>query len=95
MSMSSRKVETGTTAAAVIAVAAAMRGRRKAREGTLKTPNGYRAVLKRDRLDGGWVSSYPVLPGTMSQGETRAEALRNLDAAIASVMRVRNTKSQA
>lgn len=59
------------------------------------TPKGYAAVLKADRLDGGWVSSYPALPGVMSQGETKLEALKNLDNAIDAVLQVKNRSSRS
>lgn len=37
----------------------------------------FRIKLESDELDGGWVASVVDLPGCMSQGETREEALEN------------------
>ena len=42
---------------------------------------GYTVILQRES-DGGYVASVPVLPGCVSQGETREEALRNIREAI-------------
>jgi predicted RNase H-like HicB family nuclease len=42
---------------------------------------GYTVVLQREP-DGGYVVSVPALPGCVSQGETRAEALENIREAI-------------
>jgi predicted RNase H-like HicB family nuclease len=42
-----------------------------------------------DPLDGGWVAECPDLPGCLSQGETREEALYNLSDAIAGIISVR------
>jgi predicted RNase H-like HicB family nuclease len=41
----------------------------------------YTVVLLKEE-DGGYVASVPVLPGCVSQGDTRAEALRNIEEAI-------------
>jgi predicted RNase H-like HicB family nuclease len=87
MTMSARKIAASPR---LLARMAQRRAKPASSAGATKTPNGYPAVLKRDRLDGGWVSYYPTLPGCMSQGETPAEALANLDDAIAAVLRVRN-----
>jgi len=38
-----------------------------------------------DPEDGGWVAIVPSLPGCISEGETREEALRNIREAIALV----------
>lgn len=38
--------------------------------------------------DGGWVSFVPELSGCVSQGDTEAEALENLDDAIGLVLEV-------
>ena len=44
---------------------------------------GMRQVLiYPDHQDGGWVSEVPSLPGCVSQGETREDALRNVGEAI-------------
>ncbi len=37
----------------------------------------YTVVLEQE-ADGGYVASVPVLPGCVSQGDTREEALRNI-----------------
>jgi predicted RNase H-like HicB family nuclease len=42
----------------------------------------YTVVLEREP-DGGYVVSVPALPGCVTQGETRAEALANAREAIA------------
>jgi len=39
-------------------------------------------ILYPDREDGGWIVEVPSLPGCISQGETRQEALRNIQDAI-------------
>lgn len=41
----------------------------------------YTVVLEQEQ-DGGYVASAPTLPGCVSQGETRAEALANIREAI-------------
>jgi predicted RNase H-like HicB family nuclease len=41
----------------------------------------YTVVLEREQ-DGGYVVSVPALPGCVSQGDTRAEALKNIQEAI-------------
>ncbi|RMF78695.1 MAG: type II toxin-antitoxin system HicB family antitoxin [Planctomycetota bacterium] len=40
-------------------------------------------VIYPDREDGGWICEVPSLPGCVSQGETREEALENVRDAIA------------
>ena len=42
----------------------------------------YTVVLERE-ADGGYVASVPALPGCVSRGNTRAEALANIREAIA------------
>jgi predicted RNase H-like HicB family nuclease len=42
----------------------------------------YTAVLLRE-ADGGFVVTVPALPGCVSQGDTREEALRNIREAVA------------
>jgi predicted RNase H-like HicB family nuclease len=42
----------------------------------------YTAILEREE-DGGYVASVPALPGCVSQGETREEALANITEAAA------------
>ena len=39
-------------------------------------------VIYPDAEDGGWVVEVPSLPGCISQGETKEEALRNIRDAI-------------
>jgi predicted RNase H-like HicB family nuclease len=41
----------------------------------------YTAILEKE-ADGGYVASVPVLPGCVSQGDTREEALTNIREAI-------------
>jgi predicted RNase H-like HicB family nuclease len=41
----------------------------------------YRVIIEQDE-DGMFVAEVPSLPGCISQGETRAEALRNIQEAI-------------
>ncbi len=41
----------------------------------------YTVVLERES-DGGFVASVPVLPGCVSQGDSREEALKNIHEAI-------------
>ncbi|HEY7300978.1 MAG TPA: type II toxin-antitoxin system HicB family antitoxin [Xanthobacteraceae bacterium] len=41
----------------------------------------YTVVLEHEE-DGGYVASVPTLPGCVSQGDTRAEALKNIREAI-------------
>ena len=41
----------------------------------------YTAVLEQE-ADGGYVASVPALPGCVSQGDTRQEALTNIREAI-------------
>ncbi len=42
----------------------------------------YTVILEQEP-DGGFVASVPALPGCVSQGDNRAEALRNIREAIA------------
>jgi predicted RNase H-like HicB family nuclease len=41
----------------------------------------YTVILQKEQ-DGGYVVTVPILPGCVSQGDTRAEALRNIEEAI-------------
>jgi len=41
----------------------------------------YTVILERES-DGGFVASVPVLPGCISQGDTREEAMANIKEAI-------------
>ena len=42
---------------------------------------GYTVVMQRE-ADGGYVVTVPVLPGCVSQGDTREQALENIREAI-------------
>jgi predicted RNase H-like HicB family nuclease len=42
----------------------------------------YTVILEQE-MDGGYVVNVPALPGCVSQGDTRAEALENIREAIA------------
>ena len=44
--------------------------------------------IERDE-DGVWVVECPAIPGCVSQGDTRAEALRNVEDAIKQCLEVR------
>jgi predicted RNase H-like HicB family nuclease len=48
---------------------------------TVETTMGYTVVLEVE-ADGGCVASVPALPGCVSQGDSRAEALANIQEAI-------------
>jgi predicted RNase H-like HicB family nuclease len=39
-------------------------------------------VILRKEEDGGYVATVPVLPGCVSQGDTREEALKNVEEAV-------------
>lgn len=41
----------------------------------------YTVILQREN-DGGYVAVVPALPGCVSQGDSRAEALKNVEEAI-------------
>ena len=41
----------------------------------------YTVILQRE-ADGGYVVTVPALPGCISQGDSRGEALRNIEEAI-------------
>jgi predicted RNase H-like HicB family nuclease len=42
----------------------------------------YTVILQREE-DGGYVATVPALPGCVSQGDSRQEALKNIEEAIA------------
>ena len=42
----------------------------------------YTVILQRES-DGGYVATVPALPGCVSQGDARAEVLKNIEEAIA------------
>ncbi len=48
----------------------------------------FMTVLERDE-DGVWIAQCPAIPGCMSQGVTREEALANIREAIAACLEVR------
>jgi len=48
----------------------------------------FTITLDRDE-DGVWVAECPAIPGCVSQGETRAEALENVREAIVACLEVR------
>ena len=52
-----------------------------------------RVVLEQDEEDGGYVVRCPALPGCVSQGETREEALANIREAIEGVLQVLNERA--
>lgn len=41
----------------------------------------YTVILERER-DGGYIASVPALPGCVSQGDTRDEAVKNIREAV-------------
>lgn len=48
----------------------------------------FNVTLDRDE-DGIWIAECPSIPGCVSQGQTRAEALINIQDAIAACLQVR------
>ncbi len=54
-----------------------------------------KVVIERDLEDGGYVASCPALPGCHSQGETIAEARRNIRDAIRLCLEVLNERAKA
>jgi predicted RNase H-like HicB family nuclease len=54
----------------------------------------FQVTLDRDE-SGAWVVECPAIPGCVSQGETRAEALSNIQEAIALCLEVRAVFSPA
>ena len=48
----------------------------------------FTVTLDRDE-DGVWIAECPAIPGCVSQGTTRDEALRNVEEAIAACLEVR------
>jgi predicted RNase H-like HicB family nuclease len=41
----------------------------------------YTVILQKEE-DGGYVATVPILPGCVSQGDTRQEALKNIEEAV-------------
>lgn len=54
-----------------------------------------RVVIEPDPEDGGYIASCPALPGCHSQGETLAEARRNIRDAIRLCLEVLNDRAKA
>lgn len=54
-----------------------------------------KVVIAPDQEDGGYVASCPALPGCHSQGETMAEARRNIREAIRLCLAVLNDRAKA
>jgi predicted RNase H-like HicB family nuclease len=48
----------------------------------------FNVTIDRDE-DGVWIVEYPSIPGCVSQGETKKEALTNIQDAIAACLQVR------
>jgi len=48
----------------------------------LYNPDMSYAVVLEKNEDGGWTATCPVLPGCISEGDTKAEALDNIEDAI-------------
>lgn len=53
-----------------------------------------KVVLRRDREDGGYVATCPALPGCISEGDTKKEALANIRDAIEGVLLVLNERAR-
>jgi predicted RNase H-like HicB family nuclease len=53
-----------------------------------------KVVLKKDADEGGYVARCPALPGCVSQGETKREALENIKEAIEGVLLVLNERAR-
>ena len=51
----------------------------------------FKVTMKRDE-DGEWVTECPAIPGCVSQGKTRRQALDNIKEAIALCLEVRAEK---
>jgi len=51
----------------------------------------FQVTISRDE-DGVWIVECPAIPGCVSQGETRAKALRNIQDAIKLCLEVRAEK---
>jgi predicted RNase H-like HicB family nuclease len=50
--------------------------------------NRYTGIFTRDKEDGGWVAQCAEVPSAITQGETLAEARRNLKAAVRFMIKV-------
>lgn len=51
----------------------------------------FQTTIDRDE-DGVWIVECPAIPGCVSQGETKAEALKNIEEAIQLCLEVRAEK---
>ncbi len=60
-------------------------GRRVSPNRQRRIPVEYRVLIEPDE-DGVYVAEVPLLPGCISQGRTRAEALENIKEAIAAYL---------
>lgn len=54
----------------------------------------FKVVLRKDKVDGGYVATCPALRGCVSQGDTKEEALRNIREAIEGVLLVLNERAR-
>jgi predicted RNase H-like HicB family nuclease len=54
----------------------------------------YRVLIEKDE-DGVYVAEVPALPGCVSQGATRAEALRNIQEAIEAYLESLRARGEA
>jgi predicted RNase H-like HicB family nuclease len=50
-------------------------------------------TVEEDELDGGWVAECADLPGCVSQGDTKEEAIENIADAIGAILSVRITQA--
>lgn len=53
-----------------------------------------KVVLRRDKQEGGYVATCPALPGCVSEGATKKEALENIREAIEGVLLVLNDRAR-
>lgn len=53
-----------------------------------------KVILRKDKEDGGYVARCPALPGCVSQGATKAEALKNIREAIEGVLLAMNDRAR-
>jgi predicted RNase H-like HicB family nuclease len=59
--------------------------------GYLETATPLSATINRDE-DGVWVAECPAIPGCISQGSTKEEAMKNIEKAIRLCLEVRAEK---
>jgi len=55
----------------------------------------YSVVLKKDSADGGYTAIVPELPGCISDGSTKAQALRHIKEAISLYLESIKAEKQA